>query len=148
MTARPDCLDELGDDIYCEVAQLSAANAEHSADLADIRADRAGVSVDTAGVSADTACLCADRARINADSADDAARDAHRQVHTIYTLACGTVFGFALAVLLYLAVSVLVRDLSPTTVPAHRYDTSEWMVPLPDTRPGAATDLPGPIPNP
>jgi hypothetical protein len=136
MTARPDSLDELGDDTYCEVAQLSAAGAEHSADLADVSADRAEVS-------ADTACLCADRARINADSADDAAREAHREVHTIYTLACGTVFGFALAVLLYLAVSLLVRDLPPTTVPAHGYDTSEWTVPLPDTGPGAAA-----IPSP
>jgi hypothetical protein len=143
MTARPDSLDELGDDTYCEVAQLSAASAEHSADLADIRADQAEVSADTAGVSADTACLCADRARINADSADHAARKAHREVHTMYTLACGTVFGFALAVLLYLAVSLLVRDLPPTTVPAHGYDTSEWTVPLPDTGPGAAA-----IPNP
>ncbi|KMV22100.1 hypothetical protein [Mycobacterium heckeshornense] len=96
-------------DVVCEVARANSRDAQQSAQLADMSADRAEI--------------CAENAGRAATSAAGAAREATRHLHTIYTLACGIVFGFTLAVLLYLVIYLLVHDLTAPTITG-RYDTT------------------------
>ncbi|GBE68261.1 hypothetical protein MFM001_47230 [Mycobacterium sp. MFM001] len=118
MSGENHYLSHTDSDVVCEVARANSRDAQQSAALADMSADRAETYADTA-------------AR-HATSAAGAAREATRDLHTIYTLACGIVFGFTLAVLLYLVIYLLVHDLTAPTTPGRSQAQTSVLIDVPD----------------
>lgn len=120
---------------YVVSAHRSVESAEHSSHCAGIAADTAKIRAETAAICADHASAAGDHASSMAHYAARSAGQARQHTYAACLFAAGVLLGFLLAVLAYQGVVSVVRDVTPSVLPAHLRrippDTPRWTAPDP-----------------
>lgn len=109
-----DSVDEA--DHNASLARIYRDTAASSAHRSDINADRSSVNADSADLSAGSARLAAETAGLSAEIANTAAQSAisaRNLAHTLIMFALGLSLGLMLAILIYLWVVTITRDVAP-----------------------------------